>query len=193
MSQHNRGQHCTNAPNCQCSKHCLCRHCLFDRKSLSLYSGLRGRLAAKKWKTGERAGEIRRAKIDTPYTIEQFRAWLRVVLEDTPWCCYCLNPVDITTISPDHARPWKRGGSLALSNLRCSCDDCNRLKGLLLPGEFKALMEGLKTLTEDGRRDVIRRLKGGILHFGNKSASTPPELKGTNILALPAPKADPDF
>lgn len=187
MSQHNRGQHCTKAPNCQCPKHCLCRECIFDRRSRTLYDGLRGRLAAKKWKTGERAGTIRKEKIEIPYTLEQFRSWLRVVLEDTPRCDYCLVAIDILTISPDHAKPIKRGGSLNLANLRECCDVCNRTKGELLPGEFKALMKGLKTFTEHGRNDVLKRLRGGIIHFGNhQKESTPPELKATNILAIPA-------
>lgn len=172
-----------------CPKCCLCRDCMFTRRAKSIYDGLRGRLAARKWKSGERQGEIRRAKIDIPYTLDQFHAWLIVVLEDTPFCEYCGCSIDIMTISPDHAKPLKRGGSLNLANLRPACSPCNRAKGELLPGEFKALLKGLVSFTEHGRNDVMKRLRGGILHFGNKE----PEIKAKNILAIPAPKADTLF
>lgn len=149
-----------------------------------MYDGLRGRMAAKKFKSGKRTGEVRREKIDIPYTLQQFETWLRVVLEDTPHCEYCAAPISITTISPDHAKPISRGGTLELANLRGACDTCNRIKGSLLVGEFKALLAGLKTFTEAGRNDVIKRLKGGILHFGNRKR----EPVATNVLAIPAKK-----
>lgn len=200
MSAHNRGQKCTKANDCRCQKHCLCYACLFDRKSRSLYDGLRGRLAAKKWKTGERAGQIRKEKIDIPYTLDEFRAWLMVTLEDHPECVYCHCSISLMTISPDHAKPVSRGGSLERKNLRGSCSPCNRTKGELLPGEYKALLDGLKTFTEVGRNDVLKRLRGGILHFGTKkkeegAPAVAKELKATNILAVPAKKKiwDPDF
>lgn len=127
------------------------------------------------------------AKIETPYTLDQFKAWLRVVLEDSPICEYCKSAISLTTISPDHAKPISRGGSLQLANLRGACRTCNQIKGALLPGEFLALLAGLRTFTEAGRNDVIKRLKGGILHFGNKPK---PEIKATNVLAIPAQKAE---
>lgn len=196
MSQHNHGVRCTKQPNCGCSRHCLCHQCIFFRRSYSLYSGLRSRLQEKKWKSGAREGTVRVPKRFLPFTIEQFRAWLRVILDETPWCTYCRERIDITNISPDHAVPDSRGGSLGLDNLRECCDDCNRTKGELLPGEFKALMEGLKSFTQDGRSDVLKRLRGGILHFGNKKktaeAGAPAEPKATNVLAVPAKKMHPN-
>lgn len=158
-----------------------------------MYDGLRGRLAAKKWRTGPKAGNIRKEKIPIPYTLDEFEAWLRVTLEDHPNCEYCGISISITTISPDHRRPVSRGGSLERKNLCGACDNCNRIKGELLPGEFKALLAGLKTFTEAGRNDVIKRLKGGILHFGNKAKTVP---QATNVLAIPAKKQkvfDPDW
>lgn len=184
MSQHNFRQRCTKVTNCQCPKHCLCAECLFYRKSRDLYDGLASRLKEKKWKSGPKAGTVRREKQELSFTIEQFRSWLIVVLEDEPFCEYCDVRIDIMTISPDHAQPVSRGGSQELANLRGACSGCNRAKGSLMPGEFKALLTGLATFTEAGRNDVMKRLRGGILHFGSKKK----ELKVTNVLALPAAK-----
>src|SRR5882672_299636 len=191
MSQHNKGERCTKLTSCMCPAHCLCRECMFHRRSASLFSGLQSRLKERKWKTGERAGIVRVAKRDLPFNIAQFRAWLTVVLEDTPHCEYCLIVIDIQTISPDHAVPMTRGGSLAIANLRPCCSPCNKMKGSLLPGEYKALLKGLETFTEAGRNDVMKRLRGSILHFGTKKKEV--ALKPTNILAVPAPKADTLF
>lgn len=154
---------------------------------------MQSRFGQKLWKNGKRAGTIRREKRNIPFTIDDFRSWLTVVLEDHPFCEYCGERVTIMDISPDHARPVSRNGSLGRDNLRVCCDPCNRIKGELLVGEFKALMEGLKNFTEAGRNDIIKRLKGSILHFGNQKKEDP---KATNVLAIPAKKNkvyDPDF
>jgi hypothetical protein len=192
--RHNYGQKCTKRKDCDCRDCCLCRSCLFDRRSGSLYRGMQSRFAAKKWQSGERAGEIRRPKRDLPFSLDQFRAWLRVILEDEPNCEYCGQPIDIMTISPDHAKPVSRGGSLALANLRPCCKDDNALKGELLPGEYKALLAGLKTFTDAGRKDVLSRLRGSSVHiFPKKPSQVKPELKATNVLALPAKKQEELF
>ena len=188
MSQHNRGIKCTDRNDCICPKCCLCHDCLFTRRSTSLYSGLVSRLKEKKWKTGKRAGTVRKEKQPIPFTAEEFRAWLRVVLEDSPSCEYCKDPINISTISPDHYIPISRGGSLDRANLRGCCKDCNNTKGSLLPGEFRALMDGLKTFSEAGRMDILRRLRGGIRHFGRKTvaANSVVQESPTAIVAYPA-------
>lgn len=174
--RHNWRQPCTKRADCDCSECCLCRECLFDRRSASMYRGMKSRLREKKWKSGKREGQVRIEARPIPYSIDQFRAWLRCVLEDTPRCEYCEEPIDIMTISPDHATPMNRGGSLELANLRGACERCNTLKGSLLPGEFKALLAGLKTFTEDGRKDIIRRLMGAAVHFHRpKAGGKPPK------------------
>jgi 5-methylcytosine-specific restriction endonuclease McrA len=130
---------------------------------------MQSRLAEKKWKTGAREGKVRREKRDLPYSLDQFRAWLRCTIEDQPRCEYCHEPIDIMSISPDHAIPLTRDGSLELANLRGACGSCNTLKGSLLPGEFRALLAGLKSFTEAGRADVLRRLRGAVVHFHSKT------------------------
>lgn len=186
--RHNWHQSCTGARACDCHKCCLCAGCLFDRRSGSLYRGMQSRFGAKKWKTGQRAGEIRRPARPLPFTLEQFRNWLRVVLEDEPNCVYCGILINIQTISPDHYKPVSRGGSLALANLRPCDETCNSIKGELLPGEFKALLAGLKTFTEDGRKNVISRLRGSAVHIHNKGPKPQQVAKkdsATPVLAFP--------
>lgn len=194
MSLHNKGQHCTNLSSCTCSKHCLCRACIFDRRSRTMYDGLRGRLAAKKWKSGARAGTIRKEKIDIPYTLEQFRAWLTVVLEDTPWCTYCGVAIDILTISPDHEIPISRGGSLGIANLRGTDVKCNTRKGKLTGKEFMFLRKCVETMPETARADIWKRLGGGIKFMGGSKPKVPvATVRATNVLAIPAPKANTLF
>lgn len=87
-----------------------------------------------------------------------------------------------------------RGGSLALANLRGACSPCNAAKGSLLPGEYKTLLKGLESFTEAGRNDVMKRLRGGILHFGNqRKADLSESLKASPILAIPAAKKEEIF
>src|ERR1700679_1511214 len=169
---HNYGQRCTKAPHCNCSRCCLCYKCLFDRRARSLYSGMQSRLKERKWKSGRNEGKVRVEKREVPYTLEQFKAWLRVVLEDSPHCEYCGIAISITTISPDHAKPMKRGGSLELKNLRGCCQSCQNGKADLLPGEWMFLLKCVATMPEPARVSIMRRLRGGILHFGNR-AKTP--------------------
>jgi hypothetical protein len=149
---------------------------------------MRSRLKEKVWKSGKRAGQVRVEKREMPFTLEQFRRWLEVTLEDEPHCVYCGDPINIMTISPDHAVPMSRGGSLALANLRGCCGPDNATKGNLLPGEYKALIAGLKTFSEAGRNDVLRRLRGAAVHFHHKAkpaATVAPKQPVEGTLAFP--------
>ncbi len=53
-------------------------------------------------------------------------------------CVYCstILGLDITTL--DHVFPLSRGGTNAPGNLVAACQQCNQLKGSLLPQEFFA-------------------------------------------------------
>lgn len=184
--RHNYGVACTKRPDCGCIKHCLCYPCQFDRRSASMYRGMQSRFAEKKWQTGKREGQVRRERKIIPFTLDEFRAWLRCTLEDEPFCTYCNRALTLMNISPDHAQPVKRGGTLERKNLRGACDVCNRTKGELLAGEYRALLKGLETFTEAGRNDVLKRLRGAHLHFGGSRKMAEPT--ATNVLALPAPK-----
>lgn len=147
---------------------------------------MQSRLKERKWKSGKREGKVRVEKRELPFTLDEFRNWLRVVLEDTPECEYCHHSININTISPDHAIPIKRGGSLELKNLRPADSECNTLKGSLLPGEFKALLGLLNQFPQAAREDICRRMKGGMKHFA--PAKKKDEPKATNVLAIPAKK-----
>lgn len=189
MSLHNHRQRCTGDSICTCSQCCLCRECLFFRRSRKLYSGQQATFRQKKFKSGPKQGKVRKEKRDIPYTLEQFQAWLQVVLEDTPWCCYCRESVDILNISPDHEHAVSRGGSLELANLRNCCGICNRRKGKLSGKEFMFLRKCVETMPEAARGDIWKRLGGGIKFMGGGKPKAPSvTVKATNILAIPAPK-----
>lgn len=184
--RHNWGQKCTGQFDCNCNDCCLCYVCSFHRRSASLYRGMQSRMSEKKWKSGKRAGTTRVPKRPIPYSLDQFRAWLTCILEDTPSCDYCGQSINIMTISPDHAKPLKRGGSLELSNLRGCCHPCQNAKADLMPSEYKFLLKCIATLPEPARVSIMRRLRGGILHFGNSKQGP----KATNILVIPPQKDD---
>lgn len=190
MTSHNFRQRCIGKTNCDCSACCMCWGCLFRRRSKSLYDGMQSRLKERKWKSGKKAGEVRVPKRELPFSLDEFRAWLKVTLEDEPSCSYCGTSINIQTISPDHAIPMARGGSLDRPNLRGSCEACNQLKGKLLPGEFKALLGLLMQFPEAARTDLTRRLRSGSmgvrLRFGPKKEAP----AGSSVLALPAQRKE---
>lgn len=75
-------------------------------------------------------------------------------------CRYCQRVLNVLTLSPEHKVPLKRGGDLTLANLDLECcQPCNSRKGGLTPGEFIALLEGLKTFPEAARTDILHRLE----------------------------------
>jgi 5-methylcytosine-specific restriction endonuclease McrA len=191
VSEHNRGESCTKQSACTCPKCCRCYQCLFMRRSTTLYSGMRSRLQERRYKSGPREGKVRVAKQFLPFTPENFRDWLRVVLEDEPFCSYCKEPINILTISPDHRTPLSRGGSLELANICGACVTCNTRKGRLKPGEFMFLRECVATLPEAARGDIWRRLTagGGTRRIGApRVAQTvkPRGLSGGDVIAMPA-------
>lgn len=59
--------------------------------------------------------------------------------------CGCTNELVLTI---DHINPKSRGGSDDEKNLQVLCLLCNKLKGSLLPNEFKAYLKHLVKLKE---------------------------------------------
>ena len=92
------------------------------------------RLKEKTWKSGKRAGMVRRPARELPFTLAEFRAWVwdRVGLRAVP-CHYCPRPVDVLSFEPDHYHPLELGGGIGLDNLVVACEDCNRIKGAMPP------------------------------------------------------------
>lgn len=126
---------------------------------------MRARLGEKLWKSGKRAGQVRRHGQQLPFTLAEFRAWVmeRIGMGQAP-CYYCPRMIDVRNFQPDHYEPLELGGGHGLENLRVACEDCNRIKGAMPPQDFIALMEFLDTrLSQRGRDDVKKRLRSGAM------------------------------
>lgn len=136
---------------------------IFLKRSGKAYHNLKSRLSEKRDKN-ERI--IRRGR-ELPFSLDELRVHMRGFF-DANWQARC--PYDNRIITPrtmelEHIVPLNRGGDLNLSNLCLSDDDCNRVKGSLLPNELKALLDGLQTFPEPARRDILGRLRGRTLFF----------------------------
>ncbi|MGH9522216.1 MAG: HNH endonuclease [Terriglobales bacterium] len=135
---------------------------LFLKRTADVFRHLRDRVSEKR----DRNLRLIRKGREVPYSLEQFRHFVRGHFPSDPYnawetnCRYCGGVVHLKSIVWDHEIPLSRGGVLALSNLAASCRDCNAIKGRLVPAEFRALMEGLRTFPEAARSDILGRLRG---------------------------------
>jgi 5-methylcytosine-specific restriction endonuclease McrA len=161
----------------------------FDERAKDLYKWMQGRLREKKWKSGRRAGTIRVHKQELPFTYPQFQVWLwREIGIHAKACPWCGTPIDVFSMEIDHKTPLNLGGELGFENLQCICGDCNRLKGELMPSEYRELRNWLfygTTVSEHLRADILSRLRSAAMgkrlrYFpakkkGDKPASKPPK------------------
>lgn len=151
---------------------------LFMRRTADVYRHMCDRVAEKKNKRGQ---IIRRGR-EIPYSLEQFRTFVRGHFPPDPYnawetnCRYCSGIVSLGRVVWDHEVPLARGGALGLSNLVACCSDCNSVKGKLVAAEFRALMEGLRTFPEAARNDILGRLRGQMRWMGNRPKQKPTEV-----------------
>lgn len=151
----------------------------FLTRSGVLYDSMRKRFQPRYWKSGKRAGRIREAGRELPFTKDEFRSWLMSEIgyraRPCPWCGV---PVDILSLCIDHDVPVNRGGDLSLNNLVLCCSTCNRTKGELTSDEFQRLASFLRSLHPGAQNDVTRRLRAGAmgmrLRFYPRSKSPAP-------------------
>lgn len=139
----------------------------FLKRTSQAYRNLVQRLAEKRDKN-ERI--IRRGR-ELPFSLVDFRERFAYKFDEN-WqahCVYCERFITPASFQLEHPVPLVRGGSLGLDNLALSCDDCNRIKGQLLPLEFKALRDGLRTFPEAAQRDILGRLRGQMRFLRPKS------------------------
>jgi 5-methylcytosine-specific restriction endonuclease McrA len=123
------------------------------------------RLKPKYWRSGKRAGKLRRAGQSLPFSLEEFRAWcMKTMGFNTIRCHYCPRAIDILHFEPDHYIPLEGGGSPGLENLVAACEDCNRLKGTMLPADFIKLMRFLENdISFISAGDIQKRLRAGSM------------------------------
>jgi 5-methylcytosine-specific restriction endonuclease McrA len=128
------------------------------------------RLKEKLWKSGKRAGTVRRRGRELPFTLHDFRRWvMEKVGMGMVRCHYCPRSIDVLSFEPDHYVPLELDGGIGLDNLVPACSDCNRLKGAMPPLDFIALMEFLDTnISTVGRADIKKRLRAGAMGVRNR-------------------------
>lgn len=138
---------------------------------------MQSRLKEKTWKTGKRAGAIRRHGRELPFTLDEFRAWaMDRIGMGAARCYYCPRPIDVLSFEPDHFNPLELGGGIGLENLVAACEDCNRIKGAMPPTDFVALMDFLDTqLSKVGSADVKKRLRAGAMGLRLRHQGTAPK------------------
>jgi len=161
----------------------------FDEITATKRRSMAARLKPKYWKTGKRAGKLRRPGRELPFSLAEFRAWaMEKVGLGTVRCHYCPRPVDVISFEPDHYNPLDLGGSADLDNLVVSCADCNKMKDAMPPHDFIALMKFVEEkLSRVGAANVTKRLRAGAM--GIKNRHFPDEPKGAvkQLRAPPVP------
>lgn len=84
----------------------------------------------------------------------------RVIINDPPVCPYCELPIPWSELSIDHKIPISREGKSEPDNLVWTDWDCNRMKGNLLPEEFKLVVKFMNENPEI-KKYLETRLKAG--------------------------------
>jgi len=74
-----------------------------------------------------------------PFTLEEFRDKCILALE-VGVCGYCLKPLTIANLSPDHTVALSAGGKTTLDNIEIICWTCNKLKGGSTGDELMAIL-----------------------------------------------------
>jgi hypothetical protein len=141
----------------------------FDDRIDALYASQRNMCAAKKWKSGKRAGMVRVEKRELLFTKSMLwdALWLRVGLNAIP-CPYCTAPIDILSLTLDHIVPRSQNGPMSLANMDAICTDCNREKGAMTHDGFAALVAFKRTLCLYDQAELTKRLKAADMGLRNR-------------------------
>lgn len=152
----------------------------FEKRAKTLYAHQQSMVREKRWKTGKRAGTVRRPKQELPFTALDLARflWRWCGLNARP-CPYCGRPVDILSLTLDHKMPRSRGGALGIENLEPCCTDCNSLKGAMDVEEFAELRAWLVTVSPFLREHITTRLR--------QSANAHSAYRGPRAPAPPGP------
>jgi len=152
---------------------------MFEERIAKLWKSQQTMAAPKKWKSGKRAGLIRRQAMEIEFNREQLSHWLwkRVGLNAVQ-CHYCKVPIDILNLTLDHAKPRTAGGAFSLDNMRICCGECNERKGNLSEQAFLAILAfSYATLSSYDRGVLMKRLAAA--HHGSPARFfRKPEQKG---------------
>jgi hypothetical protein len=121
----------------------------FQTRVSNIFAGMRRRTEQKLFKTGPNTGRIRKHGIELPFKAKQLEEWLlaRRGDPDKPYQCHwCSRWITLMQAEVDHKVPTGKGGSAGFENLDDICEECNSLKGQMLPESFAMLLAFLRDL-----------------------------------------------
>lgn len=152
---------------------------IFRERVDALWDSQKRMAAPRKWKSGKRAGKVKRQAAPILFSKQDLSRWLwkQVGLNAIP-CVYCRRPIDILSLTIDHVVPRSAGGEFSLENMQCICEDCNQRKGNLSHEAFEMLLRFARTeLSAYDQGVLLARLKaahhGSAQRFFRKPAETP--------------------
>lgn len=166
---------------------------VFRERVQALWDSQKRMAAPKKWKSGARAGTIRRQATVIEFTRDELYTWLwnRVGL-NARQCHYCTAPIDILSLTLDHATPRAAGGRFSLDNLRACCQDCNQRKGNLTDRAYIQVLQLSNHLSHYDMGVLLKRLAAA--HHGSPARFfRKPEQKPAPNLPQPAKQNGLDF
>lgn len=142
----------------------------FENRVTALYNSQKAMAAPKKWKSGKRAGSIRRPAMPIYFSKKELQLWLwRTVGLNAVQCPYCRAPIDILSLTLDHVQPRSAGGEFTLKNTQVCCKDCNERKGNLTHDGFDDLLGFMySNLSDYDRNILLSRLKAANAGSGRR-------------------------
>ena len=133
---------------------------------------------------------LKKAGRAIPFTKAEYRAWVMKQQLAGLQCVYCLRPLKLKDMSPDHMTPVNRGGGLGLDNLAPSCAIDNTQKGELTAEEYKAFMRGLATFPELARKYILKKLRQRpVFRSHTNVGQRPPKVRISPVSRMRQPEA----
>lgn len=137
----------------------------FDERVKALWKSQQTMAAAKYWKSGKRAGTVRRHAMPIEFTRQDLHAWLKAkVGANAVRCGYCGAAIDILSLTLDHEIPRSAGGAFSIPNLVICCHDCNQMKGEMTGGGYRQVLKFACTLAPHDHVVLLKRLRAA--HHG---------------------------
>jgi hypothetical protein len=157
----------------------------FKKRGKALWESQVSQAAARYWKNGKRKGTVRVPARQIEYTKVDLLRWLwrNVGLNAVP-CHYCNAPVDILSLTLDHAIPKEAGGRFAIENMRVCCVKCNQRKGEMTAEGYKAILLFRFELSSYDQGVLLNRLAAA--HHGSRQRFHRPK-------SAKKPKGPPQF
>lgn len=132
----------------------------FRQRVTALWDSQKRMAAARKWKSGRRAGQVKTPAAIIQFTKRDLEKWLwEDIGLSAALCPYCQGPMDILSLTLDHVVPRSLGGQFRLDNMQPICVDCNHRKGDMTHEGFTSLIDFARSiLTPYDQGILLKRL-----------------------------------